>query len=180
MKTIIAILSAILLFACQPQKPLDTEIFKEFYQPYSNYKSFKSKEPNLERQLNQGLEFYLNNNFVDAFDRFSLIMENFQTTVIIPFKHMLQSVAQEMEYQLSRRCMKGLFNRQGVDIELHAIALRNNRDRLTCHSIGLVIEHMPITLLILKDAVDEPLQIDARQLDTLGPRMFGWPSQKEL
>lgn len=64
-----------LLLGCQENKPTDDQIFNEYYTPYLEYTSFKSKEATLEKQLNEGLTYYLAQNYEAAFDRFSIILE---------------------------------------------------------------------------------------------------------
>lgn len=67
-------LSVVFLLSCSTPPPSDFEIFKEFYQPYTEFKTFKTASPDLEKKLNEGLKLYLSKEYNDAFDVFSGIL----------------------------------------------------------------------------------------------------------
>ena len=81
---IFCVISSIL--NCQSPSLPDAEIYEKYYQPYTTYETFKSKDANLEKQLNQGLELYLAEKYPESFDVFSMILEsNFQKQITASF-----------------------------------------------------------------------------------------------
>lgn len=64
-----------LLIACQ-NKPTHSsqELYNQYYQPFEEFSSFKSKDTLLENQLNKALESYLEKNYHGAFEQFSFIL----------------------------------------------------------------------------------------------------------
>ncbi len=64
-----------LFLGCQDQKQITSQaIFVEYYAPYKEYTSFKSRDSLLENQLNEALQNYLNHNYQKAFEQFSGIL----------------------------------------------------------------------------------------------------------